>query len=204
MYYNYFTNEVYRGASKGKTITVPAALHQIPIFIRGGSILPTRERHRRSSTLMQRDPFTLRIALDKKGNANGELYLDDGESYDHEQGNLIWRAFETERKNKVIRISSKNLATERLNQAVDGVALAEYDTQNAYAKSMESVRVEKVQVIGVGSKPTSVKLEGGADLEFEYVSGLPSGGKKEGVAGYIVVKDPRVLIKDDWAILIST
>jgi alpha 1,3-glucosidase len=152
---------------------------------------------------MKRDPFTIRVALAKKGEAKGELYLDDGESYDHQQGNFVWRAFEAERKNKVIRVSSTNLATDHLEQAVDGVALSKYYPSNEFAKTIGSVRVEKVVVLGVGTKPTSVKLEGGPALEFEYVSGVPSGGKKEGPAGYVVVKDPKVLIKDDWTILIS-
>lgn len=81
VYYDYFTHYAHRGAAKGKHIVVPAALHQIPLFIRGGSIIPTRERRRRSSPLMKLDPFTLRIALDKKGSAQGELYLDDGETF---------------------------------------------------------------------------------------------------------------------------
>ena len=80
VYYDYFNDHAYRSTSKGKEITVPAELHQIPLFIRGGSIIPTRERPRRSSPLMKRDPFTLRVALSTDGSARGELYLDDGES----------------------------------------------------------------------------------------------------------------------------
>ena len=67
MYYDYFNHNAYRGAAKGKNITVPAELHQIPLFIRGGSIVPTRERPRRSSPLMKYDPFTLRVALSNEG-----------------------------------------------------------------------------------------------------------------------------------------
>ena len=83
VYYDYFTTTVYRGTSKGKEVTVPAELHQIPLLIRGGSILATKERPRRASTAMKLDPYTIRVALDKSGNAKGELYIDDGDSYDY-------------------------------------------------------------------------------------------------------------------------
>lgn len=35
---------------------------------------------------MARDPYTLEIALDVSGKATGELYIDDGKSYDHQHG----------------------------------------------------------------------------------------------------------------------
>jgi len=95
VYYDYFSLTAYRPSTletAGRTVTVPAALHQIPLFIRGGSILATRERPRRSSPLMKHDPFTLRVALDVNGSAKGELYLDDGEGFGYQRGELVWRA----------------------------------------------------------------------------------------------------------------
>ncbi len=38
-------------------------LLQIPVFMRGGSIIPTRERIRRAASLMSHDPITLYVAL---------------------------------------------------------------------------------------------------------------------------------------------
>ncbi|THG94704.1 hypothetical protein EW026_g6814, partial [Hermanssonia centrifuga] len=43
VYYDYFTHHAYRGSANGKDVTLPAALHQVPLLIRGGSILPTRD-----------------------------------------------------------------------------------------------------------------------------------------------------------------
>jgi alpha-glucosidase (family GH31 glycosyl hydrolase) len=37
----------------------------MPVFQRGGSIIPYKFRFRRSSTQMADDPFTLLVALDK-------------------------------------------------------------------------------------------------------------------------------------------
>ncbi|KAJ7496651.1 glycoside hydrolase family 31 protein [Mycena latifolia] len=203
VYYDYFTHHVYRGAAKGKEITVQAALDQIPLFLRGGSILPTRERPRRSSPLMHRDPFTLRVALAKAGGARGELYLDDGVSYDHEKGQFVWREFSAEAAKKSVRVSSRDLGKEQTGAAVDGVALKGYDPRNAFAEGVKDVRVEKVVVLGLSGKPSSVKVEGGGELVWEYTPGIAAGGKGEGVASVLTIKDPKVRIVEDWAIVIQ-
>ncbi|KAL0955609.1 hypothetical protein HGRIS_001845 [Hohenbuehelia grisea] len=199
VYYDYFNNYAYRGDAKGKHITVTAELHQIPLFIRGGSVIPTRERPRRSSPLMRQDPFTLRVALDKKGAARGELYLDDGETYAHRDGALVWREFAAKTATKKITLKSTDLAAARPAAAVDGVALARVDPANVFARSIEGVRVERVVVIGVGSKPKSVKFEG-KELEWDYEAGVGHGSKKEGTAGTLTIKNPSVLVTKDWAI----
>nr|BAV90144.1 alpha-glucosidase [Pholiota microspora] len=204
VYYDYFTNYVYRGSAKGKEITVAAALDQLPLFLRGGSILATRERPRRSSSLMKRDPFTLRVALSKAGNARGELYLDDGVTYDHLKGHFIWREFVAEKSGKKgLRITSVDLGAAKPGEAVDGVELATYNPANEFAQSIADVRVEKVIVIGLTTKPTSVKVEGGGELVWEYTPGVASSDKKEGQASILSIKDPRVLIQKDWAIVIQ-
>ncbi|KAF8631083.1 hypothetical protein AX17_005169 [Amanita inopinata Kibby_2008] len=214
VYYDYFTHHVYRGASGGQTVTVPAALHQIPLLVRGGSIVPTRERPRRASTLMKHDPFTLRVALDNAGNARGELYLDDGESYRHQQGDFVWREFIAERekakknKNKKgassssssLRISSRDLGAARnVGEAVQGILVGRYNPKNGYAKSVGDVRVEKVVVVGLEKRPRSVKVEGsGVELAWEYVPGAGEG--KKGEANQLVIRDPKVSIVKDWTI----
>ncbi|KAJ7840497.1 glycosyl hydrolases family 31-domain-containing protein [Mycena olivaceomarginata] len=102
VYYDYFSHHAYRGATKGKEISVKAELHQVPVFVRGGSIMPTRERPRRSSPLMKLDPFTLRVALSKAGSARGELHLDDGVTHSHEKGQFVWREFAAQTTKKTI------------------------------------------------------------------------------------------------------
>ncbi|KAJ4471585.1 glycoside hydrolase family 31 protein [Lentinula aciculospora] len=204
VYYDYFTQYAYRGSIKGKYVIVAAELHQVPVFIRGGSILPTRERPRRSSPLMRLDPFTIRVALSKAGTARGELYLDDGVTYLHQQGELVWREFVAEQpQKKITRISSRDLAAQNPGKAVDGVALTTYDPKNAFAKEIEEVRVEKIVILGLVWKPSSVKVEGGAELKWEFVPGVAAIDTKEGTASVLIIKDPKVLITSDWAIVVS-
>ncbi|KAH9927835.1 alpha-glucosidase [Fomitopsis serialis] len=185
VYYDYFNYEAYRGASKGKHVTVP-------FLIRGGSIVPTRERPRRSSLLMKRDPFTLRVALDTSGAAKGELYLDDGETFSHRDGKFIWREFIAGKQNKGLLIRSTDLAAQKPGEAVDGVALSTYDGGNDFAKDMATVRVERVVVFG-SAKPKSV----------QYTPGVASNTKKQGTASVLVIKDPGVGVSSDWEIVIQ-
>lgn len=76
-----------------------------------------------------------------------------------------------------------------------------YDPQNEFARSIREVRVEKVVVVGLGTKPVSVVLESGRELEWEYTPGV--GSEKEGQPGVLVVKDPAVGVAEDWAIIVK-
>jgi alpha 1,3-glucosidase len=155
---------------------------------------------------MKNDPFTLRVALSKAGSARGDLYLDDGETYSHQQGQFVWREFVVEKpakKAKTIRLSSKDLGSEKPDQAVDGVTLKTFNPANEFAKSIGDIRVEKITVLGLNAKPTAVRIEAGQDLVWDYVPGVASSDKKEGASSVLTIKDPKVLIVKDWAIVIQ-
>lgn len=152
---------------------------------------------------MKYDPFTVRVALDKAGGARGELYLDDGDSYAYRKGDFVWREFVAEKTpKKTLRISSKDLGLEKPGEAVDGVSLQKFDPSNSFAKDIQEVRVEKVVVVGLTTQPASVKVEGGKELVWDYTPGVASKDKKGGEASVLTIKDPRVLITKDWAIVI--
>jgi alpha-glucosidase len=50
------------------------------VHIRGGSIIPLRTKSANTTTALRKLDFELLVAPDKEGRANGELYLDDGDS----------------------------------------------------------------------------------------------------------------------------
>eukprot|EP00093_Oithona_nana_P001923 01923.XXX_16815_20980_1 [CDS] Oithona nana genome sequencing. len=64
-------------------ISVPVHPDRIPIYQKGGSIIPKKERVRRSSALMANDPVTLIVALNKQNEARGTLYMDDGATFNY-------------------------------------------------------------------------------------------------------------------------
>ncbi|KAI9892751.1 MAG: hypothetical protein M1814_001171 [Vezdaea aestivalis] len=72
-------NQTAIAASAGENVTLDSPLTHIPVFIRGGYVLPQQEfalttREARSS------PWSLIVALDAQGAAGGSVYVDDGES----------------------------------------------------------------------------------------------------------------------------
>ncbi|KAK2464434.1 hypothetical protein APHAL10511_003582 [Amanita phalloides] len=223
VYYDYFTYQVHRGAASGKSVTVPAALRQVPLLIRGGSIVPTRERPRKASSFMKYDPFTLRVALDKDGKARGELYLDDGVSYNYQQGEFVWREFVAEQQPKkqkngpLLKVSNRDLGSANLSESVQNIAVSQYDPENAYAKDMADVHVEKIVIVGLSKKPTSVKVEEtGTVLVWQFVSGMGSneqakrgvvsiltlGKGKKDVASVLTIQEPKLPVAKEWTISI--
>ena len=165
--------------------------------------MSTRERPRRSSPLMKQDPFTLRIALDQSNSAKGRLYLDDGESYAHEKGDIVWREFTAKPVDRRLEISSDDLVRSSLDKAIDGVALSKYDPLNSFAKSIASVKVEKIAVLGLNSKPTSIRTSDGTALDWEWTDGVMAKGSKEGLSSVLTIKNPNVHVVSDWSIFIE-
>lgn len=84
VWYNDETHEQHRAP---QTLYVPVTLSTIPVFQRGGTVIPRQDRPRRSTEAMRADPFTLYVALSPQGTAQGELYLDDGVSFDYDTKN---------------------------------------------------------------------------------------------------------------------
>ncbi|CAF3890842.1 unnamed protein product, partial [Rotaria sordida] len=66
---------------QNKHLSVSALLDTIPIFLRGGSILPT-QGFANNTKFSRQQPFGLIIAVNSDGNAEGDLFYDDGESID--------------------------------------------------------------------------------------------------------------------------
>lgn len=64
-------------------------LDRMLLYIRGGSIIARKDIVRRSSHSMKFDPYTIVVALDEKGEANGYLYVDDGESYEYKENSAF-------------------------------------------------------------------------------------------------------------------
>ncbi|MBQ9785402.1 MAG: DUF4968 domain-containing protein [Clostridia bacterium] len=76
-WYNYYTGERYEGGENGLTVTLAVALDEIPVFVKGGAIVPM------GPDVNYADEFPLSpLTLDiyPKGTSTYTLYEDDGES----------------------------------------------------------------------------------------------------------------------------
>uniref|UniRef100_A0A672MZS7 Neutral alpha-glucosidase AB n=1 Tax=Sinocyclocheilus grahami TaxID=75366 RepID=A0A672MZS7_SINGR len=60
VWYDVHTFQKHNGA---QNLYIPVTLSSIPVFQRGGSIIPRKDRVRRSSACMENDPYTLYVAL---------------------------------------------------------------------------------------------------------------------------------------------
>lgn len=128
----WFDRDTYEAFTHG-SVNIGVSLSKVPTYQRGGSIVPLRQRVRRSASLTLHDPITLIVALSANGTSHGALYLDDGESYQYRNGKYV--ALDLSYENGVI--SSKFAApgrfpTETWLEKVTIVGLP----QNAYSKAI--------------------------------------------------------------------
>ncbi|KAG0240435.1 hypothetical protein BGW41_006956 [Actinomortierella wolfii] len=183
------------GPSKYKEVDSPA--DKIPVYQRAGTIVPKRERPRRSSKAMERDPFTLVVALDSQGHATGKLYLDDGESYEYEKGAFLLREFTVEGTTDNRALVSKDLTSTAPNYHAQASAW--------YASTLDDLRVERIVLIGLTrpvSKVTVVDKSGSSSVAERVVDSVQCNEVSSSTGNHFVctVKDPKVLVRDNWEI----
>jgi len=137
---------------------------------------------------MTRDPYSLFITLSNEvlplcyfltqGTAEGELYVDDGESYDYTTGAYIHRKF---------TLSGNSLASTNLGK--NG------KLTSSYLKSMQDIRIERIIILGVpknfAGKTIKVTQSGN-----EWDTTVTYSGKDNS----IIIRDPKVRVGEDWEI----
>ena len=147
-------------------------LDKIPVYQRGGSIIPRKLRLRRSSRLMYTDPYTLYVALDTSGNAYGDLYMDDEHSFDHDKTDSYGLAkFSVNMQERIIS-----------NTVLGG-------TSNWAQNEAKSRMIERIIIMGAETAPKSFS-SGNQSIDFHYDS------DKE----VIVLRKPDVSALMNWEI----
>ncbi|KAM4643584.1 neutral alpha-glucosidase AB isoform 3-T3 [Amazona ochrocephala] len=155
-----------------QTLYVPVTMSSVPMFQRGGTVVPRQERVRRSTECMQGDPFTLYVALSPQGTAEGDLFLDDGKSFDYEtKARFLHRQF----------TFAGNTLT-----ASSADPRGSFDTP---------VWLERVVILGAG-KPGAVILQpaNGSETRLDF--------QHEAEPPVLTVRKPGVRMGDDWAIVL--
>lgn len=168
----------------GGSYPAEATLDQgVPVFQRGGTIVPTRERARRSTASMKADPYTLHVALDSAGGASGELYMDDGDSEAYEQGAFLKYAIQC----SAGTLTYKSAPT----GAGNAVALAE---STGLPAGVVTSFLERLVVYGVSKAPAAVKAtqSGGAAVNLEFAFDKD--------AQVLMVRKPAMLMDKEWSI----
>eukprot|EP00842_Homolaphlyctis_polyrhiza_P006207 jgi/Hompol1/6588/HPOL_000454-RA len=157
------------------------SLATVPIFLRGGSIVPRRDRVRRSSAMMRADPYTLVVALDKNGAAAGSLYVDDGATFAFQDGEYIYTTFTFE--NGRLTAAPSRLASVSNNPV----------SQPVFDKL--SQRVERIVFVGLTSAPKTITA-GGQPADFTV--------DKRAADNFVVtVKNPMIAVGREWTVSLS-
>ncbi|KAK6544286.1 hypothetical protein TWF694_000988 [Orbilia ellipsospora] len=139
----------YTGAatfSDGKNHTVDAPLGHIPVYVRGGHILPL-QAPALTTYQARKNPFEILVALDKSGTASGSVYIDDGESQNVKDALFV-----------ALRATKTSLS-------LNGVSIGNLNNLKSYLTN-----VATVYVLGVSAKPSAVKVAGSENCQFEYDS----------------------------------
>lgn len=96
VWYDWYTGARVEGVRSGENVTIDAPLGHIPVYVRGGRVVPVQEPGMTTAESRMK-PWGLIVALDGEQNAEGELYLDDGESLEpaavtwvHVSASLNW------------------------------------------------------------------------------------------------------------------
>lgn len=87
VWYDWYTQTKVE-AQAGVNTSIPAPLGHIPVFVRGGAVLPIQEPGY-TTTESRKNPWGLIVALSANGTAKGSLYVDDGEAVEPEEALLV-------------------------------------------------------------------------------------------------------------------
>jgi alpha 1,3-glucosidase len=163
----------------GAKTSVSAPLDTIPVFIRGGKIVPRKMRLRRSSKLMFYDPYTLVVCPDKSQSAEGVLYMDDEITLAHESNHVFsFRKLSYSRTSNTATLSSTSANSKGIYKPLS--------------------TVERVEISGQASAPTRVTASQGSGGEtIDLVSFFDAS------RGVVTIKKPDVGMAEDWTITLT-
>ncbi|KAI4180105.1 MAG: hypothetical protein LQ346_007061 [Caloplaca aetnensis] len=195
VYYDYFTYEIHNPTGKTVQFAAPLTGHT-PVLMRGGHILPRKERPRKSSALMRWDPYTLVIALDNNFSASGTLYVDDGETFDFQKGAYIHRRF------RMFPTDGSLPATSPLQLVSEQDGSQETTKEGkAFKKTMSGARVERIVILGApkaweGKEDVVIKEDGEKEKKAKLTWHKGEGRQ----ANWAVVRDPGVGVGRGWTV----
>lgn len=175
-WYDLRSGFAYKG---GQTHKYEVSEDSVPSFQRAGTIIPRKDRLRRSSTQMENDPYTLVISLNSSQAAEGELYIDDGKSFEFKQGAFIHRFFTFSNG----KLTSSNAAPSSAGND----------------RFSSECTVERIILLGLSPGAKTALVEpGNRKVEIELGPLFIQGNR----GSVLTIRKPNVRIADDWSIQI--
>lgn len=209
VWYDFFTGATMPATTPSAlSVNVPVTMASIPIFLRGGAIVHTKNRLRRSSAGMAKDPYTLHVALGRAGTAIGTVFSDDSLTFDYQKGRYMDRTLTFGPSS-----SSVSSLTSRASPSVAGIpstADTDYVTTN---------KVERILIYGLfangGAAAAAKSMSATARYDAPLRAGLDAaasavsvGAAAEAVPlelsvmdnGVVLIRRPDVFVDADWTI----
>ncbi|CAF4684394.1 unnamed protein product [Rotaria sp. Silwood1] len=158
----------------GSTLSlINVDMESIPVYQRGGEIIPQRLRKRRASMLAINDPITLIVALDRNHEAEGELYMDDGQSYDYRQKHqFIHRRFAFK------------------NNELKSISL------DSTAKFETEAWIERIVILGYPKNPNRLTINSGDKQAIPLHS-------YQDASQTLIIRRPGPSVTADWTLTLS-
>ena len=104
-WYDFYTGrKMLENGTAERTLTVDAPYERIPLFVRGGSILPIGPQIQWSD---EKQPETIHLFVYDGADGDFLLYEDDGTNYDYEKGKYSTINFHYDNSQKQLTISSR-------------------------------------------------------------------------------------------------
>ncbi|PAA66271.1 hypothetical protein BOX15_Mlig006154g1 [Macrostomum lignano] len=166
----WYRHDTWEGFGGGQTVSLSVSLTTMSLFYRAGGIVARRDRPRRSSAAMRRDPITLVVLLGGRDRrASGHLYLDDGYSLEHKTSSAYLHC--------------------RFNYADGSLTNTLVHSSPAYADA-DRIKVERLIFVGVRTRPKSVVLPDGGVGEFTYTE----------QSRLLVIRRPNLPVAKAWTV----
>lgn len=174
-YYDFF--DLSKRFDSCQYVSVKTELSTIPVYLKGGSIITTKDRYRRSAQLMKYDPYTLYVVIGADGTSRGQLYVDDGETFGYESGDWL----------------EVDLHADDSTGSIKGTAVHGFKGGFVQTLKDKRVSVNKIVVIGSTRMGDSAAVEqDGNKWDVEVLRNQHE--------SHFTIRNPDVLIADDWEI----
>lgn len=175
IYYDFF--DLSNKFESCQFINVRATLDSIPVFVKGGNIITTKDRYRRSAQLMKYDPYTLYIVIGSDGLSRGKLYIDDGITFEYQKGDWI----------------SIDLFADESERIIKGTVSHKTDQRFVQSLGNRNVTINKIVVVGSNIRDNVAKVkQGGKVWETTILN--------ENNSTYFTIRNPNVSVVESWEI----
>ncbi|KAJ3147439.1 hypothetical protein HDU86_007989 [Geranomyces michiganensis] len=174
--------------------TVDAPLNGLPVYIRGGSVVPMKcSADTGSSKTQESLPLNLVIAISADGKASGAVYHDDGESFANHKGQFIWKKIELVSH----KISARDMLANKNSVTTNGAGVVPFSPRNAFQRSSELL-IKSITLLGADGaiKSASLRVHGKQGCKASQAVPVVAEGRALKLA-------INVKLSEDWDITLA-